>query len=413
MVSKRSAGLAIYAIALIVAGVYGYVAMTSAQTIDYSSSLCSAPRGGTTLPPCVPSETISETGSALMFPMFELWAKNFSQLYPNFQINTANTGSGTGQSFVEKGLVQIGASGAYLSDYTQHVKFPNILDIPLAVTADIIDYNIPELNAQNVRLNFTAPLLAEIYNTTIQYWDDHRILSINPGAVRFLQGCGSRAQNPCVIWPTYRSDAEDDTLYFTQYLSYGDAWWNSTVGSGLQVPWPACTPPPSGVPCPSTPQSSLGNPGIVIATAARAYAMSYVSVEALDQWVLCKPHRTECNWQLGYGLLRNNSGAFVDATLQNINATLTELASKTPSDERFSLVNANGTSAYPIVGYAYALVNQVQVSPQFALVLRTFLTFCMLPDYGNSLKSLSVYHFAPLPAGVLKLSLNQTSVIGP
>lgn len=412
MVSIRAAGLAVYAIALIIAGVYGYVVMTSAQTIDYSSSLCSAPRGSMTLPPCVPSETISETGSALMFPMFELWAKNFSQLYPNFQINTANTGSGTGQSFVEKGLVQIGASGAFLTD-TQQGQFPNILDIPLAVTADIIDYNIPELNNQNVHLNFTAMVLAEIYNTTIQYWDDPRILNINPGAVQFLQGCGARSQNPCVIWPTYRSDAEDDTLYFTQYLSAGDAWWNSTIHSGLQVNWPACAPPPSGVPCPSTPQSSLGNPGIVIATAARSYAMSYVSVEALDQWVLCKPQRTECNWQLGYGLVQNSAGKFVGATLQNINETLTELAHNTPSNERFSLVNPTGQNAYPLVGFAYALVNAVQVSPQFALVLRTFLTFCMLPDYGNSLKFLDVYHFVPLPANVLQLSLNQTSVIGP
>lgn len=411
MVSKRAVGLAVYAIALIVAGVYGYVAMTSAQTIDYSSSLCTAPRGGTTLPLCLPSETISETGSALMFPMFQLWAANFSQRYPNFQINTANTGSGTGQSFVERGLAQIGASGAFLTD-TQRAQFPNILDIPLAVTADIIEYNIPELSA-NIQLNFTAPLLTQIYNSTVQYWDDQKILSINPGAVPFLHGCSQKAK-PCVIWPTYRSDAEDDTLYFTQYLSAGDPWWNSTVGSGLQVNWPACNASrsPTGQ-CVSTPQSSLGNPGIVIATADRTYAMSYVSVEALDQWVLCHPNRPECTWSLGHGLLENSKGRFVDATIQTIDASLSALASRTPIDERLPLVNAPGLNAYPLVGYAYALVNKLQATPQFALVLRTFLTFCMLPDYGNSLTSLNVYHFVPLPANVLQLSLNQTSVIGP
>lgn len=326
-----------------------------------------------------------------MYPIFQLWAANFTKAYPSVQINNANTGSGTGQSFVAKGLVQIGGSAAYLSD-AQHAIFPLILNIPLAVTADIIEYNLPEVPI-TTHLHFSAPLLTQIYNSTVQYWDDQRIKDLNPG-IRTLP------HQP--IWPTYRSDASGDTWLFTQYLSRGDPWWNSTVGYGLSVNWPSCIPPPTE-PCPSSPQSSLGNPGIVISTADRTYSLSYVSVEALDQWVT--------PLKLGYGLLENKAGNYVEATSDTMKASIEALASNTPADERLSLVDAPGPNSYPIVGYGYALVNRQQLNPEIALVVRTFLKYCLNP--GNSPSYLNVYHFAPLPPAIVQLSLNQIDMIGP
>ena len=326
-----------------------------------------------------------------MYPMFQLWAANFTQAYPGVRINTANTGSGTGQAFVEKGLVQVGGSAAFLSD-SQHASFPNILNIPLAVTADIIEYNLPEVPL-TTHLHFNAPLLTEIYNSTVQYWDDQKIKDLNSGVTTL-------PHQP--IWPTYRSDASGDTWLFTQYLSSRDSWWNSTRGYGLSVDWPACIPPPNA-PCPSTPQSSLGNPGIVISTADRTYSLSYVSVEALDQWVT--------PLKLGYGLLQNKAGNYVEATLDNVKASIDALAPTTPLDERLSLVSAPGPNSYPIVGYGYALVNKQQLNPEIALVVRTFLKYCL--DPGDSPGFLGVYHFAPLPKSIVELSLNQIEMIGP
>ena len=326
-----------------------------------------------------------------MYPMFQLWAANFTRAYPSVQINTANTGSGTGQSFVEKGLVQIGGSAAFLSN-AQHASYPNILNIPLAVTADIIEYNLPEV-PMTTHLHFNAPLLTQIYNSTVVYWDDQKIKDLNPGIT-------SLPHQP--IWPTYRSDASGDTWLFTQYLSNGDPWWNSTVSYGLSVNWPQCIPPPTA-PCQSTPQSSLGNPGIVISTADRAYSLSYVSVEALDQWVT--------PLKLGYGLLQNKAGNYVEATLDNVKASIDALTPSTPADERLSLVNAPGQNSYPIVGYGYALVNKLQLNPEIAQVVRTLLEYCLYP--GDLPSFLGVYHFAPLPPAIVQLSLKQIAMIGP
>ena len=187
---------------------------------------------------------------------------------------------------------------------------------------------------------------------------------------------------------------------FTQYLAQNDPTWGATVGYGLQVTWPHCDPSSCDV------QSALGNPGIVIETGDIKYSISYVSVEALDEWVIGKYH-------LGTGLVQNRDGNFVAPTVDNVEASIQALSSQTPPDERFSLVNAPGPNAYPIVGYGYALVNKLQTTPDFAFVLRTFLTYCVLPNYGNAAAFLDAYHFAPLPESIRKLSLNQISQIGP
>jgi phosphate transport system substrate-binding protein len=361
-----------------------------------------------------------------MYPMFNLWIQNFTRLYPNVRINTQNTGSGEGQAYVEKGIVQLGGSAAFLTD-AQQAANPNILDIPLAVTADIMDYNIVIKNGTDAkgnlvttlwpnlpvckndpaacRLNFTATLLSQIYNGTINYWNDPRIKAWNPGAALFLPNE--------TIYPTYRSDAAGDTLFFTQYLSAGDSWWANNVIPGLTVTWPICSP--NSFRIGDCPQPALGNPGIVIATGDRAGSLSYVSVEALDQWVLCDTGSDLCSnyAPLDYGLLQNQAGHFVEANATSIQNAINALASQTPPDERFSLADAPGNYSYPIVGYGYALVNQVQVNPDFALVLRTFLRFCLLSNYGSQFSYLDVYHFNALPPEVQQLSLNQTSFIGP
>lgn len=399
-VTWRAVAIAAYAIGLIVAGVYGYAATTTAH-VQNSSSLCSqVASGANSLPDCLPTETFAETGSALMWPMFQSWAKNFSQLYPNIKINTANTGSGTGQAFVERGLVAIGGSSAYLSNEQQAANANaniHILNIPLAVTSDLIEYNLYEPDGKTVfpstiHLNFTATLLSMMYNSTVTYWDDSRVAKINPGAAGLLPH--SR------IWPVQRSDASGDTWMFTQYLSANDPWWGANVGYALQPKWPTCDPFTCDV------QSSLGNPGIVIETGGIKNSISYVSVEALDKWVIGAYH-------LGTGLVQNRDGNFVAPTLDNVKASIDALSSQTPPDERFSLVNAPGANSYPIVGYGYALINKLQATPGFALVIRTFLTYCLLPNYGNAPAFLDVYHFAPLPKSIAKLSMDQIAQIGP
>ena len=346
-----------------------------------------------------------------MYPMFQLWASHFVDKYPNIQINTANTGSGWGQVAAKKALVNIGGSGVYFSNdqIAQDQSLLNFLNIPLAVTETMVVYNVPYI-PQSMHLNFSATLLAEIYNTTIQTWNDPRIIAINPGAAKLLPAIG--------IWPFYRSDAEDDTWLFTQYLA-NDPWWNDTTnptdpqypgpGIGLSVHWPSCYSTDTHTCTNNVPQSALGNPGIVIQAAPVKGSIYYVSNEAFDKWV----NRTDTPPQ-GVGFLQNAAGNFADPLSPvDVKSALDALSKLTPLDGRLPLVNAPGQDSYPVVGYAYALVNKQQPNSDFATVLRSFLTYCVLPNYGSSNDLLRVYRFTALPAPVLQLTLNQIAQIGP
>ena len=58
---------------------------------------------------------LSETGSTLLYPLFNLWAARYTRLDHDVRITTEATGSGTGIAQALAGLVSLGASDAYLS----------------------------------------------------------------------------------------------------------------------------------------------------------------------------------------------------------------------------------------------------------------------------------------------------------
>lgn len=86
--------------------------------------------------------TLLETGSSLLYPLFSAWAPAIHQTYPNITVQTASTGSGTGISQAVAGVVQFGATDAYMSD-AQLKKAAGIVNIPLAISAQQINYNLP------------------------------------------------------------------------------------------------------------------------------------------------------------------------------------------------------------------------------------------------------------------------------
>lgn len=50
-----------------------------------------------------------ETGSTLLYPLFNLWVPAYAKAHPDVQITTQGTGSGTGIAEALSGVAQIGA----------------------------------------------------------------------------------------------------------------------------------------------------------------------------------------------------------------------------------------------------------------------------------------------------------------
>ncbi len=319
---------------------------------------------------------LTETGSSLLYPLFNIWVPVYSKTHAGVTINTQSTGSGTGIADALNGTVEIGSSDAYMPT-AQMQQDPNILNIPLAISAQQVMYNLPGVSS-GVHLHLSGAVLALIYEGKVTNWNDPTIQKLNPGV--------SLPNFPIV--PVHRADGSGDTFLFTQYLSFSTRSWSKAVSYGTSVSWPSVQGSVTGV----------GNGGIVQELVNTPGSVGYVGISWLSQAL--QDH-------LGEAAVENRAGRFLLPTSATIAAAAQARVKQTPADERISLILAPGVNSYPIINFEYAIVSRAQPSSQVAAALRTFLIWAVNPNEGNSAKFLTQVHFLPLPANVLPLSTKQ------
>jgi phosphate transport system substrate-binding protein len=110
---------------------------------------------------------------------------------------------------------------------------------------------------------------------------------------------------------------------------------------------------------------------------------------------------------LATAMLKNQAGKFVAPNARNVRFAAAELDSRTPKDERLSLVFAPGAESYPLVNYEYAIVSAKQPDATTAAALRQFLLWTIDEAHGNDQRILDPLHFATLPEYVRALSDEQ------
>jgi phosphate transport system substrate-binding protein len=323
--------------------------------------------------------TLRETGSTLVYPLFNVWASEYAKTHPGVEIKTAATGSGAGVEQAISGAVQIGASDSYMSD-ADASSHPDIVNVAMAISAQTVNYNLPGLNDKNLRLD--GPALAGIYAGKIRSWDDRAIADLNPGV---------KLPHHDII-PVRRAEPSGDTFIFTQYLTFSTESWENSPGFGDAIAWPAV---------PGELQAS-GNEGMVQKLGQTPYSIGYVGVSY---------HEDIAKAGLGTAALKSYSGQFLLPTRETIEAAAASLSPRTPPDERLTLVNAPGENCYPIINYEYAIVSTRQPNPATAEAIRKFLLWAIAPDETNE-KYLDAAHFIPLPAHIWVKSHDQIIMIG-
>ncbi len=321
---------------------------------------------------------LAESGSTLLYPLFNVWASEYSKTHPGVKITTAGTGSGAGIEQAVAGAVQIGASDAYMSD-SEARKHPEIVNVPMAISAQTVNYNLPNLNAPNLRLD--GPTLAGIYAGKVRSWDDKAIAALNPGV--------ALPHNDII--PIHRSEGSGDTFIFTQYLSFSTESWENSQGFGTTIAWPATR----GA------LEAVGNSGMVEKIQATPYSIGYVGVSF---------HEDIAKAGIGTAALKSYSGEFLLPTRNRSKRPPLRFGPRTPADERLTLVNAPGPNAYPLINYEYAIVSMKQADPATATAIRKFLLWAIAPDEANE-KYLEDTHFIALPAHIWVLSHDQIETI--
>lgn len=325
-----------------------------------------------------PAGTLSETGSSLLYPLFTTWAKAYHRADPGVRITTASTGSGEGIDDAASGKADIGASDAYLSS-GDLVDNPALLNIPVAISAQQINYNLPSLPATaHVKLNGTV--LAEMYSGQIKRWNAPAIAALNPGL------------HLPALWvvPVHRQDSAGDTFLFSSYLATGDPGWNARIGYGTTVAWPH-TPGAT---------AATGNTGMVQACAAKPGCVAYIGISYLSE--ASADH-------LDYAALENAAGRYVLPDAKSIAAAAAVFVSQLPPNETISMVNGPAADGYPIVNYEYVIVS-THPKGGGAGAIRQFLNWAVTK--GNAASYLGPVHFEPLPAEAVSLAQAQVKRIG-
>ncbi len=332
--------------------------------------------------PVVPSRAdevaLTETGSTLLYPLFNVWVSEYTKTHPGIHITTSSTGSGAGIDQAISGAVQIGTSDAYMSD-AQAKRNPQIINVPMAISALTVNYNLPGLNATPLKLD--GPVLAGIYRGKIRTWDDKSIAALNPDV---------KLPHNDII-PIRRAEASGDTFVFTQYMTFSTQSWEDKEGYGTSIAWPDV---PGGL-------SAEGNLGVLQLSQKTPYSITYLGVSF---------HNEIAEAGLGTVRLKSYSGEFLLPAPDTVAAAAASLSPRTPADERLTLVNAPGANAYPLVNYEYAIVSTKQATPATAAAIRKFLLWAIAPDETNE-KYLEDAHFIALPAHIWVLSHDQIELI--
>src|SRR5271169_6784833 len=303
--------------ALVVAVPMMLAAAACGSTSTGGSAGTGATAGNPATSPATSKVALSETGATELYPLMNLWAPAYNAKYPNVSITTGSTGSGAGISQAAAGTVNIGASGAYLSDGDISAH-KGLMNIALAVSAEQVNYNLPGVS-QHLKLN--GKVLAAMYQGTIKTWNDPQIAALNPGV--------NLPATPVV--PLHRSDGAGDTFVFTQYMSKQDPdGWGKSPGFGTTVDFPAV---PGAL-------GENGAGGMVTGCAETPGCVAYIGMSYLDQ---------ASQKGLGEAQLANASGKYLLPEAKSIEAEAAGFASQTPANQVISLINGPAADGYPIV----------------------------------------------------------------
>jgi len=360
------------------------VALTASVAVGVGGSLAVATSASASKKPKSSIETpsagtVTETGSSLMYPLFNLWAGGYSTKFPSVTVSTASTGSGTGLADAANGTVDIGASDAYLAP-SALTTTPTLLNIPLAISSQLAAYNIPGVTAHLV---LSGSVLSQIYQGKVTTWNDPSITALNPSVTL-----------PSIpIVTLHRSDGSGDTFLWSTFLSDADPnGWGKTIGYNTTISWPNA---PGAL-------GETGNSGMLAGCKATPGCVAYIGISYLTQALQAG---------LGYAALVNGKRQRVLPTPTTIAAEAAGFTKKTPADGTISMEYGKVKGGYPIVNYEYAIVNSTQSSSSTAKDIRSLLEWIVNAKDGNSPSILNQVNFQPLPASIVTASLKQIKTI--
>jgi phosphate transport system substrate-binding protein len=340
--------------------------------------------------------SLTGSGSTLATPLItSVFIPDFEAANSGDTVSYSGGGSGAGVAAIAANVGNYGDSDFPMADDTAVAACSVCVQIPWALSATSIVYNLSGVT----NLNISGPVLAEIYTGKITMWNDPAIVALNKGTTL----------PAAAIVPFWRNDASGDSYVFTSYLSDTYPAFKTAIGVSVQPPFTVGT-------------GEKGNSGVAGKISSVADSIGYVSTF----------YSRDDN--LHGASVENASGKFV----RPYPASMTAAAALIPNSY-LTTANYNTEPVIPDYvaahGYKPPKVKKGHKAPKVtaldkdALAAYPLSTFTDLLVRNNSSALANVqafaefalssaeqakgpqYSFAPLPAAVDKWSLAQVKAL--
>ena len=298
----------------------------SIATLAMFSTILFSCNGGSTTEKTSGSDSTSSSsengllgaGSTFVYPLFSKLFSEYNKT-TGLKVNYQSIGSGGGILQLTNKTVDFGDSDAPLNDeQTQKMSTP-VLHIPMCSGAVVIYYNLPDLKDT---IKLSPDVLANIFLGKITNWNDPQISGLNAGL--------KLPATPIII--AHRSDGSGTTNIFTTYLAKVSKDWESKVGKGSSVNWPA------GL-------GGKGNEGVAGLVKQTPGSVGYIELAYAVQN------------KMSFAKIQNKSGAFITPSVTSTSAAGNI---QLPADAKISLTNTEAAGGYPISGFTWALIYKEQ-----------------------------------------------------
>jgi phosphate transport system substrate-binding protein len=288
-------------------------------------------------PPSTAVTNVVLNGTGATFPLFlyQRWFAEYNRLHPNVLINYQPTGSAAGIQQMVSGTTDFAASDVAMSDAEIAQVDRGILMLPMTAGSVAVAYNLPGVETA---LKLSRQVLADIFLGKLTRWNDPAIATTNP----------DQTLPDLPITLVYRSDGSGTTAAFTAHLNAISSDWQTQVGTGLNVKWPAGVGIKSNAGVSAQIQQVEGTIGYVEYSYAKKLGMAIAALE-------------------------NQSGQFVTPDTDSTRKALSEV--QFPANLRAFVPNPAGDGAYPIVTYSWILAYQNYDDPNKADALREVLQY--------------------------------------
>jgi len=308
---------------------------------------------------------VGAAGSTFIAPIMTNWISAYRQIHQDTLINYRPIGSGAGLSELKKGLLELAASDAPLSDDQISKMFPTI-QVPVTAGPVCAIYNVPDVKST---LRFSSSTLAGIFLGNIISWQDPAIERDNPGV---------KLPRAAII-VVHRSDGSGTTSILTGYFAKVSAEWSHRAGQGLSVPWPV------GI-------GEEGSKGVLEFVRQNPGTIGYAELNYAKEN------------KLPVALIQNRAGNYVEPSSESTTAAIEAFNEALSKDARTPIVDppASAKEAYPLSGLTFLLVPKDGSDADERRAIRDFIQYAVTSGQDSAVS----LDYAKLPKSLQQHDLN-------